>query len=190
MTTVVLLILAMVWAVVLGPSLLRRRAERRATDSIGAFHRQLRVLQRTGPSMVDAAHRLGTELPESGSPFRVAGARGGILVVRPDAPGSMPLDVRAHRRPDPYFRPEACKRRRDVLLLLLSVLVATGLLGAVPKMHALLYVTIVGAVALAGYVGLLVHLRNLALEREVKLHYLPQPTEHESTLVVRRAAVR
>ena len=59
----VLLILVAVWALVLGPSLLRRRFERRSSDSIGSFHRQLRILGRTGPTLVDPAYRLGTQLP-------------------------------------------------------------------------------------------------------------------------------
>lgn len=168
----VLLILAMVWAVVLGPSLLRRRAERRADDSIGAFHRQLRILQRTGPSVVDPAHRLDVE-------------GGGIFL----APGAR-IAAHAQRRPDPYFRPEACKRRRDILVVLLGVLVGTGLLGAIPALRPVLFVTIAGAVSLAVYVGLLVYLRTLALEREMKLRYLPQPAEHEPSVVARRIAAR
>ena len=165
----VLVILAMVWAVVLGPSLLRRRAERRSNDSIGDFHRQLRILQRTGPTVVDPAYRL-----EPG-PFRAAGARRGPSV---------------ERRADPYFRPEACKHRRDVLAVLLCVLVGSGLLGAIPPLHTLLYVTVIGAAALASYVGLLVYMRNLATERESKLRYFPEPARHESSVVIRRVASR
>lgn len=170
----VLLILAMVWAVVLGPSLLRRRAERRASNSIGDFHRQLRILQRTGPTVVNPAHRLGAEEQGAGV-FLPAGAHG---------------HAQGQRRPDPYFRAEACKRRRSVLLALVGVLVGTGVLGAVPALRPLLYVTIAGAVSLAAYVGLLVYLRTLALERQVKLRYLPQPASPEASVVVRRIAAR
>ena len=169
----VFLILVMVWAVVLGPSLLRRRAERRSSDSIGDFHRQLRILQRTGPVVVDPANRLQGEDSGPGV-FRMAGARGAVAV---------------HRRPDPYFRPDACRRRRQVLLVLVGVLVGTGLFGAIPPLRPMLFVTIAGAVALAAYVGLLVYLRTLAMEREVKLHYLPDRSEVEPS-VVRRVAAR
>ncbi|HAM01471.1 MAG TPA: hypothetical protein DCQ30_04495 [Acidimicrobiaceae bacterium] len=186
----VLLILAIVWAAVLGPSLLRRRSER-STDSIGAFHRQLRVLERAGPTTVDPAHRLDTAYP-SGSPFRVSSAQGATFVVRPDATSHAGRAVasRAARRPDPYFRPDACRRRRNVLVGLLSVLVFTGLIGAVPAMRPALFVTIAGAVMVAGYVALLVYLRTLALEREVKLRYLPGPVEADASAVARRIAVR
>ena len=183
----VLLILAIVWAVVLGPSLLRRRAERRSNDSIGDFHRQLRILERTGPTIVDPAHRLDTEGHAVPGPFRAPSVRPGRPLV---GAGSLDSADGGPRRPDPYFRPEACKRRRDVLLGLVCVLVGTGLLGAIPPLRPLLYVTIAGAVALAAYVGLLVYLRTLAIEREMKLRYLPQTRAHESTIVVRRVAAR
>ena len=166
----ILLILVVVWAAVLAPSLLRRRAERHTGDSIGAFHRQLRVLEHTGPSLVDPANRL-------------ANAAG----VRLPAPESAhPPNVRH----DPFFRPEACRRRRDVLLVLVGVVVGTGLLGAIPAMRPILVLTAIAAVALAGYVGLLVHLRTLAVEREVKLRYLPQVSQPEPAFVIRRAVAR
>jgi hypothetical protein len=170
LTIVILLILVVVWAIVLGPSLLRRRAERHTGDSIGAFHRQLRVLEHTGPSLVDPANRLGN----------MAG------VQRPQPVGAHPPNVRH----DPFFRPEACRRRRDVLLVLAGVTLGTGLLGAIPGMQLILAVTGIALLALAGYVGLLVRLRTLALEREVKLRYLPQVSQPEPGFVIRRAAAR
>ena len=76
------------------------------------------------------------------------------------------------------------------MLAMVSVMVTTGLLGAVPAVRPALYVTIAVAVCLAGYVGLLVRLRTLALEREVKLRYLPQPLAHGSSVVVHQVAAR
>jgi hypothetical protein len=191
---VVLLILAIVWAVVLGPSLLRRTAERRSGDSIGAFHRQLRVLERTGPVTVTPAHRLATSYP-SRSPFRLAGAHAGATVVATErrSPSGRHLERPAGvgaRRPDPYFRAGMCRRRRRIVLVLMGLLVGTGLLGAVPALRPALFVTLSGAVLLAVYVGLLVYLRTLALEREVKLRYLPQALEPEAPAAVRRVAAR
>jgi hypothetical protein len=93
------------------------------------------------------------------------------------------------RRPDPYFRSGACKRRRDVLMVLLCALTATGLIGIIPAMHILLVGTAAVAVVLTAYVALLVRLRNQALEREVKLRYLPRATEPDPVLV-RRVASR
>jgi hypothetical protein len=70
------------------------------------------------------------------------------------------------------------------------VLVCTGLFGAVPAMRPALFVTLVDGLLLAGYVGLLVYLRTLALERQVKLRYLPQPVDADSSVAFRRAASR
>jgi hypothetical protein len=96
----------------------------------------------------------------------------------------------ALRRPDPYFRPGACKRRRDVLMILLCTLTVTGLVGVIPAMHVLLFATAFIGVMLVAYLGLLVRLRNQAVERETKLRYLPQSREYESPVVVRRVASR
>lgn len=190
----VLLLLVLVWAVVLGPSLLRRSAQRRSTDSIGAFHRQLRVLRPIGPSLVDPVHRLDTSLPATHIDANLRGGSSqGLIVVRQD--GALPVSGQhvgapSVRRPDPYFRPEACKRRRDVLVALLFVVVSTGLAGAIPSARPLLAVTGVGVVALVAYVAILVRLRNGAREREVKLRYLPQPVDRESSVVVHRVVAR
>ena len=50
MNFVVILILAIVWALFLIPQALRARAEHSPADSIGAFRRQLSVLERTAPA--------------------------------------------------------------------------------------------------------------------------------------------
>jgi len=194
LTIVVLLILVLVWAVVLGPSLLRRGFQRRSsTDSIGAFHRQLRVLQRTGPTLVDPLHRLDVSLPATHIGARTRPGRPGLIVVSPDM--TLPVSEESAndssaRRPDPYFRPEACKRRRDVLIALLLAVVVTGLPGAIPSARPILAVTAVAAIALVGYIALLVRLRTRALERQVKLRYLPQPADRDSSIVIRRVAAR
>ncbi len=50
MSLVVLLILAMVWAVFLVPQVIRARTARGPADSVGHFRNQLSVLERTSPS--------------------------------------------------------------------------------------------------------------------------------------------
>jgi len=66
---VVLLILALVWAVFLVPQLLRARAEKTPADSIGAFRNQLSVLERATPAI--GARRLTTSsAPALRSPAR------------------------------------------------------------------------------------------------------------------------
>jgi hypothetical protein len=51
---VVLLILALVWAVFLVPQVVRARAEKTPADSIGAFRNQLSVLERATPAVAGA----------------------------------------------------------------------------------------------------------------------------------------
>ena len=51
MSPLVLLILAVVWAIFLVPQLVRARAEKTPSDSIGAFRAQLSVLERATPAV-------------------------------------------------------------------------------------------------------------------------------------------
>jgi hypothetical protein len=45
-------------------------------------------------------------------------------------------------------------------------------------------------VASAGYVAMLVRMRGRALERSVKLHYLPEPVANQPLSVIHRTAAR
>jgi hypothetical protein len=161
LTIVVLLILVVVWAVVLVPGLLRRRLERRSGDSIGDFHRQLRILQRTGPAP---------------------------LAPAAPAPAARAEPTSTVHRTDPYFHPEACKRRRDVLAGLACVVLGSGLLAVVPMLRPVLGVTAFAALVTAIYVGMLVRMRGRAIERTVKLRYLPEPVAVQPTFAIRRTA--
>lgn len=173
MAILILVMLLVVWAVVLGPSLWRRRSASHSTDSIHAFHRALRVLQRTGDPLVAPAHHLRHPGP---SVVRADG-RPTLLLVRPDsAVASSPAARTGPARPapgtaatDPFFRADACKRRRDVLVGLLASVVGTGILGAIPPLHPLLAVMVVAVMALVGYLVLLVRLRVAAVERRARL---------------------
>jgi uncharacterized membrane protein YraQ (UPF0718 family) len=61
-------------------------------------------------------------------------------------------------------------------------------LGAVPHLHVLLALGAFLAVCLAGYVGMLIRLRNNAAEREMKLTFLPGAATVEGTVLLRRSA--
>lgn len=147
-----LLILAVIWAAVLVPPMLRARSEGRPSDSIGEFHHHLSVLRRTGPTDVAAANRLHS----TGAPSYVSA--GPWTAAR--------LEARRRR---------TVKRRRDILVGLLAGMAATLLLATIPALRDLLYLHLLLDVLCVAYVALLVRMRNVAAEREMKLRFLPTP---------------
>ena len=147
----VLLVLAIIWAAVLVPPMLRNRADGRPGDSIKQFHRHLRVLNGTEPT------HLG----------RSAGAPVAAHVMAPinyRRPMANRADVRRRR---------TIERRRNILFSLVGTAAATLVLGvlSVPMMLAL---HVVVDVLLLAYVGLLARMRAIAAERDIKLRFLPQ----------------
>ncbi len=169
----VLVVLAIVWAAVLIPPMLRARAEGSPADSIGSFRRQLHVLQRTAPSAVAPANSLG--------------------VPRYPAPAPVPTYQMARTfspSPEASRRARTLRRRRDVLLALLAAMGLTFVLALVPGFGMLWGAHLVLDVAFLGYVGLLVRMRNLAAEREMKVRFLPTPAnaQPQPALLLRRSA--
>jgi hypothetical protein len=82
------------------------------------------------------------------------------------------------------------KRRRDIFVGLLVAMVGSLVLGFLPPLRALWALHVVIDVLFAAYVGLLVYLRNLAAEREMKVRFLPAPPAalREPALLYRRSA--
>jgi hypothetical protein len=70
-------------------------------------------------------------------------------------------------------RQQAQKRRRDVLLGLVVAIVGSALLALVPGLGIMWMVNIAVDLMFVGYVALLVRMRNVAAEREMKLTFLP-----------------
>lgn len=179
MSLVVLVILAIVWAVFLLPQLFRARAER-SNDSIGAFRRQLSVLERTSPVSQGSVTRFRPAMDARQHP-----------VARPRAtPQRRPTGASrsAAARPHHAGRQLARKRRRDVFCGLLVAMGATLVLGLVPALRMVLVLHVVIDLLFVGYVALLVRARNLATERELKVRFLPSPTSVQPTLLLRRSA--
>ena len=166
MAIVVLLILAALWAALLVPPYLRNRAENRPADSIGDFRHQLRVLQRTGPSSVAPANRLWGPAPS-------------VPPYAPYAAGFRPAGLGRPMSPTAMRRRAQQRRRRDIFLSLLALTSLSAVCGFVPGLSAVWYLTGVMAVALVAYVLLLVRMRNLAAERDMKLRFLPHPDRAE-----------
>lgn len=186
MSLVVLVILAIVWAVFLLPQLFRARAER-SSDSIGNFRHQLSVLERTTP----AASRSVTQLrPVSGSRSSVTGSgpsRG--RHVAPERRQAAPAPRPAAPRPgNPSGRALVRKRRRDVFCGLLVAMGATLVLSLIPSLRMMLLLHVVVDLLFAGYIALLIRARNVAAERELKVRFLPGMVTPQPALLLRRSA--
>ncbi|MBW8825955.1 MAG: hypothetical protein JF603_06365 [Acidobacteria bacterium] len=146
MSLVVLLILAVVWAVFLIPQVVRARAEKTPADSIGAFRTQLSVLERAAPAAW-------------GRPAARVG-RSQSFLAGPSA--------------GPARRTSAAKRRRDVVFGLLAGMAGSLLLGLIPALRVMLGLHLVLDVLFVAYLGVLARVRTNAAEREMKVHYLPE----------------
>jgi hypothetical protein len=165
LTIVVLLILAVIWAAVLIPPLLGARAEGRPADSIGDFRRQLSVLRRAAP--------IGTPAPQQ------LAAYGTVPFV--PGPHTQSRQDAARRR--------TVKRRRDVFYALVSSMAGTLVLGMVPGMRVMWGLHLVLDALFVAYVALLVRMRNLAAEREMKVRFLPHAAPApEPAFAMRRSA--
>lgn len=161
-----LLVLLLVWGALIATWLRSRAQDGGFSDPVGTFNRHLRVLEQASPSRYAAANQ--RRPPHAGTigPYRPVPSAG--LGAQPPAP----------RRPRPSAgaaarRAESRKRRRDVFFALLAGTLGSLVLGVVPGLHAMLYVQAIFDLLLAGYVALLIRMRNLAAERETKLSYLP-----------------
>ena len=179
----VLLVLAIAWGAVL-VFWIRSRSRGSFGDSVGTFHRHLHVLERTAPATLPPANRLrGPALSSTPLSSRLGRAA-------PTLPGAGPrVAAAAARRPmarrQPVYAPapgvssarrrQIRRRRRDVLFVLVVAVVATLVVAVSTGRHSLLLLQLATDVTLAGYVFLLVRLRNLALERQYKLRVLRRP---------------
>jgi hypothetical protein len=172
---VLLLILAVVWAVVLVPPWLRSRADARPADSIGAFRHRLHVLERTGP--------VGTR-------------RAPMAAARPDMAGFVPVAQRPGPRTTAMSatsaRARTQRRRRDIFVGMLAAMATSLVLGFVPSLRILWVVHLLVDAMFVTYVALLVHMRNQAAERDMKVRFLPGRlpgrAPEPATLLLRRSA--
>jgi hypothetical protein len=180
---VVLLILAVVWGVFLVPQVLRARADRGPADSIGSFRNQLSMIERslpdTGMGGGRAARRAAAAAAASSQqPYYQPQAQGQVTTFpyaaqaygSPMSSGSSLSSSSSSIAPS---RSELQRRRQNVLLVLLALVVGTLALGLLFRPAFAL--NIVADVVLAGYVALLVRARAIAAERDMKVRYLPGP---------------
>lgn len=178
----VLLILAGIWAVVLVPPLLRARAESAAADSIVDFRRQLRVLQRTGPSR----HSGAGGFPRSQREHRTSHSRGPAGASR----GHRSVPKAASPTQAAAKRARTLRRRRDVFFTLLMGMGTTFVLAMVVSSSALWLLQLVMDGLFLAFLAMLVRMRAIATEKEMKLRVLPQRVQPQPApvLLMRRSA--
>jgi len=186
----VLLVLAGIWAAVLIPPAIRARAEGRPGDSIHNFKRQLSVLRRTGPhraSLNGGGRAVGGDHWHRShvSPPTLATVHGPLRSSRTAPVGATRAPVRGMRAPAPVSaaRSRTIRRRRDVLTALLVAAGATLALGLLFSMGIMMVAHVVSDVLLVAYVALLVHQRNVAAERDLKVRFLPQAQRFDPALL-------
>ena len=165
----VLIVLALIWAAVLVPPMLRARAEARPGDSISHFRQHLSVLQRTGPTAVRPANTL--RIPNFVPPTPAPSYR-----------------MTRNYSPQAARRARTLKRRRDVLVTLLAAMGATLVFGLLPQLRALLVLHVALDLLCGAYVAVLVRARGLATERAMKLRFLPATARPDNVVMLRRSA--
>ena len=155
----VLLILAVVWAIFLVPQVLRARATRTG-DSVGAFAQQLSILGRTSPA---------------GSPH--------LMRPLPMVPGHDDDDL----GPSRMTLDEARKRRKEVIRALLIAMAVTFVLGLLPPLRKLLLLNLLLDAAFVAYLVLLHRAQSATADRHARTRRLraPAPPPHRDDLLPR-----
>jgi hypothetical protein len=204
LTTVVLAVLAVAWGTVLF-FWFRSRNQGAFSDSVGLFHRHLHVLERAAPGTLAPANRmrgpiagptpLSTRMapphlaftqyaPTQYAPTQYASTQYASTEYLQSQTGPPPAWPRAVASPSARARVASSarrrrtqRRRRDVLFVLTVLVVATLVLAVGTGSHKLMLAQILTDLVLAGYVALLIRLRNLAAERGMKLRVLHRPAQ-------------
>ena len=173
-----ILLLLAVWGGV-GAWWLLNHPERRSTDSIGTFRQQLNVLERTGPTTVAPAFKMRNG--ETG----VYGASQASFTQlgRPPA-RRVPPAVSRRRRVQ--------KRRRDLFYGLLAAMLGAAVLGFLPGLAVMWWLSVLLAVVLAVYVAVLVSLRATTAKAPAAVYPPPSAfgtlADAEAPYLLRRSA--
>jgi hypothetical protein len=180
LTTVLLLVLALAWGVIL-LVWLRSRASETFSDSVGTFRQRLRVLQPDSPYS-DSGYpgrrgRTG-EYPTMGRGYRrdMTGPGYG------PSPRAAALAARRRR--------ESQRRRRDVLGLLAAVVVLSLVVAALSGSKAAVLFQVCCDLLFGGYVALLVRMRTVAAEREMRPSYFGAQSAYRGAPAVRPRSPR
>lgn len=182
---ILLVLVAVLWVVVLAPSILRRIRERGGVGSVDHFHHQLDLLEHAGPKLVAPAYRLrsagsGKSAAPSSRPKLVLlrAVQDGQAADIEDVDGAHYARVGVIQRPEPpvspaqtdaelaaYRRQQARQRCTFVLRLLAGAAITTGILGALPALRlAWIFTGLTGIAALA-LAGLIAYAREVEGQR-------------------------
>ena len=164
----VLVVLAVLWAGFFLWPLLQGRTSSRRADSVADFSHRLGVIGKTG----------GHHLRRRPRPTPIAVVPPMPAVGMPPRSPSVGLGVSSR----------AQRRRRDVLLVLAVAVVSTLLLAVMGGTPAFWGVQLLADALLAGYVVLLVRLKQASQDHHTKVRYLPAHAAAPSTLALRRTA--
>ena len=171
-----ILLLLAVWGGV-GMWWFMSRPEGRSTDSIGSFRQQLRVLERTGPTTVVPAYRMSS--PDLG----VYGAQR-VPTMSSSVPMSRTMASARRRR--------AQERRRNVLYGLAAAFGGSLVLGLMPGLSIMWWLSAVLFGALGLYVAALMQIKaaGIAPRPASNVRYLhsAQLRQSEPAYLLRRSA--
>lgn len=164
----VLLILAIMWAAVLIPPMIRdRRSVGRSRDSVSAFKSQLNVLGQSTPGAKTTVGNRGLRLSVPATP-----------AIAVDG-GSSSMPRNSH---------EAERRRRDIIGVLGAAAFVTFVAALLLGSPAVWMFHVAIDVALLGFIGLVVNHRRTAVERDQNVHYLhPRLVTEEDQSLVQQA---
>ena len=199
---ILLVFVAVLWVVVLAPSVLRRIRERGGVGSVDHFHHQLELLENAGPKLVTPAYRLrsagsGKAAARSSRPKLVLlrAVQDGQAADIEDVDGAPYARVGVIERPEPpvsptqteaelaaYRRQQARQRCTLVLRLLVGVAITTGILGVLPAFRLAWIFTGITGIAALGLAGLIAYAREVEGQRR-------QPAPRPSEDGARQAAI-
>jgi hypothetical protein len=191
---ILLVLVAVLWVVVLAPSVVRRFTEREGAGSIDHFHHQLQLLQHAGPKSVNPAYRLHTAHPGGGrdggstSTFDLESSRPRLVLLRQvgdarsadiaDVDGANYERIGVIERPEPsvspaqtqaglaaYRRQQSRQRCTLILRLLTAAAISTAILGFLPSFRLAWIFTGLTGLAALGLVGLIAYAREVEGQR-------------------------
>jgi len=178
---VVIAVLAVIWVMALTPMMLRKLSERRFSNSVDSFHRQLRGMRRAYPRL--AAGAVDPEMALSAA----ATANNGVWASSPVTPSRMPRSDALEHLPR-RLAPQSARRRR-VLLVLVTTMLGFFLLGMVPGWRVLWDLALLAFAATAGYLALLIHIHRRAVERDVKVVDIQERLRNQNAEAIASIAI-